>query len=127
MDLNLLLIYAIIVTEFNNTINLNLEVDFMDKLYRMAKGHTDRFPDGNEPFQIIARILEECGEVASEVNHFERSGIKIQKLGEPSLHHMADEIKQAINALIQLVQYYGIESELEQSIDKSLDIIKNEN
>ena len=99
----------------------------MDKLYRMAKGHTNRFPDGNEPFQIIARILEECGEVASEVNHFERSGIKIQKLGEPSLNHMADEIKQAINALIQLVQYYGIESELEQSIDKSLDIIKNEN
>ena len=98
----------------------------MDRLYRMAKGHTNRFPEGNEPFQIVARILEECGEVASEVNHFERSGIKIQKLGELSRNHMADEIKQAINALIQLVQYYCIESELEQSIDRSLDIIKNE-
>lgn len=98
----------------------------MDKLYRMAKGHTNRFPDGNEPFKIVARILEECGEVASEVNHFERTGIKTQKHGEPSRNHMADEIKQALNALIQLVQYYGIESELEQSIDRSLEIIKNE-
>ena len=98
----------------------------MDKLYCMAKGHTERYPDGNEPFQIVARILEECGEVASEVNHFERSGIKVQKHGEPSRQHMADEIKQAINALIQLAQYYGIERELERSIDKSLDIIKDE-
>lgn len=98
----------------------------MEKLYRMAKGHTDRYPNGNEPFQIVARILEECGEVASEVNHFERSGIKVQKHGEPSREHMADEIKQAINALIQLAQYYGIESELERSIDRSLDIIRNE-
>ncbi len=107
-------------------VNRDLETNFMDKLYRMAKGHTNRFPDGDEPFQIVTRILEECGEVASEVNHFERSGIKIQKLGEPSKNHMADEIKQAINALIQLAQYYGIESELEQSINRSLDRIKNE-
>ena len=98
----------------------------MEKLYRMAKGHTARFPNGNEPFQIVARILEECGEVASEVNHFERSGIKTQKHGEPSREHMANEIKQAINALIQLAQYYGIERELEQSIDRSLEIIRNE-
>lgn len=96
----------------------------MDKLYLLAKVHTNRFPDGNEPFQIVTRILEECGEVASEVNHFERSGIKIKKHGEPSRTHMADEIKQAINALVQLAQYYGLESELEQSIDRSLNIIE---
>ena len=68
----------------------------MEKLYQLAKGYTNRFPNGNEPFQITARILEECGEVASEVNHFEKSGIKVQKHGEPSKQHMADEIKQAI-------------------------------
>ena len=92
----------------------------------MAKGHTVRFPNGNEPFQIVTRILEECGEVASEVNHFERSGIKTQKHGEPSREHMADEIKQAINALVQLAQYYGIERELEQSIERSLERVRTE-
>lgn len=92
----------------------------------MAKGHTVRFPNGNEPFQIVTRILEECGEVASEVNHFERSGIKTKKHGEPSREHMADEIKQAINALVQLAQYYGIERELEQSIERSLERVRTE-
>lgn len=98
----------------------------MERLYRMAKGHTVRFPNGNEPFQIVTRILEECGEVASEVNHFERSGIKTKKHGEPSREHMADEIKQAINALVQLAQYYGIERELEQSIERSLERVRTE-
>ncbi len=98
----------------------------MDKLYQLAKGYTNRFPNGNDPYQITARILEECGEVASEVNHFEKSGIKAQKHGEPSKQHMADEIKQAINVLIQLVVYYNVEDELEFSIERSLNKMKNE-
>ena len=80
----------------------------MDKLYQLAKGYTNRFPNGNDPYQITTRILEECGEVASEVNHFERSGIK------------------ALNALIQLAVYYNVEPELESSIDRSLEKMKAE-
>lgn len=98
----------------------------MDKLYDLAKGYTARFPAGNEPYQIATRILEECGEVASEVNHFEKSGIKELKHGTPSKQHLADEIKQAINALIQLAQFYNVEKELEKSIDTSLTKMKNE-
>ncbi|MBO5449049.1 MAG: MazG-like family protein [Ruminococcus sp.] len=98
----------------------------MNNLYELAAGHTARFPNGNEPYQIVTRILEECGEVASEVNHFERSGIKIQKHGEPSKQHLADEIKQSLCALIQLAQYYGIEPELEMSVQNSIDRIHKE-
>ena len=98
----------------------------MEKLYRLAKGYTNRFPNGNTPYQIMTRVLEECGEVASEVNHFEKSGIKALKHGEPSKQHMADEIKQAINALVQLAMYYQVEKELEISIDRSLDKMKEE-
>lgn len=99
----------------------------MEKLYLLAKGYTNRFPNGNEPYQITTRLLEECGEVASEVNHFEKSGIKSLKHGEPSKQHLADEIKQAVNALIQLAVYYNVENELEKSIDISLEKMKNEN
>ncbi len=74
--------------------------------------------------KLLLRILEECGEVASEVNHFENSGIKTQKHGEPSKQHLADEIKQAINALIQLTVYYKVEDELKISIDRSIDKMK---
>ena len=98
----------------------------MEKLYQLAKGYTNRFPDGNTPYQIAARILEECGEVESEINHFENSGIKMQKHGEPSKQHMADEIKQAVNALIQLAVYYNVEEELEASIDRSLKKMQDE-
>ena len=99
----------------------------MNRLYRLAKGHTARFPNGNDPYQIVTRLLEECGEVASEVNHFEKSGIKAQKHGEPSKEQLAGEIKQAINALFQLVEYYDIEKELEASIAESLKRIEKEN
>jgi len=98
----------------------------MNKLYELAKGYTNRFPDGNTPYQIVTRILEECGEVASEVNHFENSGIKTLKHGEPSKQHLADEIKQAVNALIQLAMYYKVEDELKISIDRSIDKMKSE-
>ena len=98
----------------------------MEKLYLLAKGYTNRFPNGNSPYQITTRILEECGEVASEVNHFEKSGIKSLKHGEPSKQHLADEIKQAVNALMQLAVYYNVENELKKSIDVSLEKMKNE-
>ena len=93
----------------------------MDKLFELARCYTSRFPDGNTPYQIVTRLMEECGEVASEVNHFEASGIKIQKKGPPSKEALAGEIKQAINALIQLTQYYGVEQELIDSINQSID------
>lgn len=98
----------------------------MEKLYLLAKGYTNRFPNGNRPYQITTRLLEECGEVASEVNHFEKSGIKVLKHGEPSKQHLADEIKQAVNALMQLAVYYNVEEELEKSIDISLEKMRNE-
>ena len=49
----------------------------MNKLFELAKLYTRQFPAGNEPYQIVTRILEECGEVAAEVNHFEKSGVKV--------------------------------------------------
>jgi len=98
----------------------------MEKLFEMARCYTSRFPEGNTPYQIITRLLEECGEVASEVNHFEASGIKLQKKGLPSKTALAGEIKQAINALMQLTQYYGVEKELIESIEGTIERRKKE-
>ena len=93
----------------------------MEKLFELAALYTKQFPAGNEPFQIVTRILEECGEVAAEVNHFEKSGVKMEKKGEPQKEALAGEIKQAINALVQLAQYYGVEKELAESVDASIE------
>ena len=38
----------------------------IDKLYKIAEGLTVRFSDGHDPFRIVTRLAEECGEVAAE-------------------------------------------------------------
>jgi hypothetical protein len=98
----------------------------MEKLYMLVKGYNKRYPKGVEPFQMVTRILEECGEVASEVNLWEDSGIKRQKHGEPRKEDLAGEIKQAIVALMQIVVYYNVENELDESINKSLAQIQDQ-
>lgn len=106
---------------------MNMGATVMDKLYKMVQGYYKRFPNGVEPFQMVTRLLEECGEVASEVNHFEDSGVKRLKHGEPSKDALAGEIKQAMAALMQIAVYYSVQEELEKSIDDSLKRMKAEN
>lgn len=92
----------------------------MEKLKQLAVGLNHRYPDGNVPFQIVTRLAEECGEVASEVNHWENSGIKRQKHGEPSKQNMANEIKNVLSVAMQLALYYDVEAELDASLDASI-------
>ena len=92
----------------------------LDKTLIMAQGMKKRFPNGNNPYEIMTRLLEECGEVASEVNHFENSGTKTLRHGEPSKQKLAGEIKDVLNALMQLTIYYGVEADVKKEIDKSI-------
>ena len=93
----------------------------MKRLYQMADAANKRFPNGVEPYQMGTRLLEECGEVAAEICHWEGSGIKRIKHGEPSKEALAGEIRQAMTALAQIARYYGVEAELEKSIATSLE------
>jgi len=98
----------------------------MEKLYKMAEGYWKRYPKGIEPFQMATRLLEECGEIASEINLWEDTGIKIVKHGEPQKEVLAGEIKQALVALMQIAMYYKVEDELEASINGSLERMEKE-
>ena len=98
----------------------------LQDIHRLAEGYMKRFPEGREPFQMTTRLLEECGEVAAEVSHWQGSRSKREKHGEPSKEKLAGEIKQSLAALMQIVCYYGIENELESSIQLSLARMKEE-
>ena len=98
----------------------------MEKLYMLAEGLLKRFPGGRDPYQMATRLAEECGEVASEISHWENSGVKRQKYGEPSKESLAAEIKNVLSAAITIAIYYGVQDELQQSIDSSLSRLKNE-
>jgi NTP pyrophosphatase (non-canonical NTP hydrolase) len=89
------------------------------------------FPNSNEPYQIMTRLLEECGELAQQVHHFEDSGVKRQKLGEPDRPKLAKEVQDVLRCVLQIVDYYDIEEELLASINFSYEkaqanILKND-
>lgn len=92
----------------------------MKRLYKMVDASNKRFPGGVEPFQMAARLLEECGEVAAEINLWEDSGLKRLKHGEPKKENIANEIRQAMVELAKIARYYHVEAELDASIENSI-------
>ena len=90
----------------------------IDKLYKIAEGLNTRFADGNDPFMIVTRLAEECGEVAAQVNHFECRGVKVERLGAPDRKKFAKELQDVIGAVLHLALYYDLQTELEASVDE---------
>ena len=101
-------------------------INMWDTILKTVDGLNNKFPQGNEPFKIMTRLLEECGELAAEVNHFEGEGLKIEKHGEPDKEKMAGEIKNLIWCVMQLAVYYGIENQVRETIEQSYKkLVKN--
>jgi len=73
-----------------------------EKLLAATQGLNRRFTDGDDPFKIVARLLEESGELAKEVNHFEGTGIKREKYGPPDREHLAKEIMDVMRCALQV-------------------------
>lgn len=92
----------------------------MQRFYKMVEASNNRFPEGVEPYQMATRLLEECGEIAAEINLWENSGVKRQKHGDPKKENIANEIRQAMVELVKIAQYYHVEAELDASIQASL-------
>ena len=90
-----------------------------DNLYKIAEGLNARFPDGNDPFMIVTRLAEECGEVAAQVNHFEGKGVKLEKGGAPDRRKLAKELQDVMRAVLHLALYYDLRIELAASVDES--------
>ena len=98
----------------------------LNELKTLAEGMNKRFPEGNQAYQITTRLLEECGEVAKEVNRFENSGTKTLRHGKGSKEDLASEIKDAMNALMQLAIHYDAVEQLQASIENSIEQLKRE-
>jgi len=100
--------------------------DNFEKLYHIVDGLNRRFSDGNDPFQIITRLCEEAGELAKEVNHFEGTGVKMQKHGAPDRAKLAKEVQDVMRAALSVARHYSIENELAFSIDGSYEKLLRE-
>ncbi|MEW6754204.1 MAG: MazG nucleotide pyrophosphohydrolase domain-containing protein [Candidatus Latescibacterota bacterium] len=98
----------------------------LNRLWELSAGMTRRFPEGDSPFRIVTRLMEECGELAEQVNHFEDTGVKRPKLGEPDRTKLAKEVQDVIRCALQIAQHYGIRDELEASVDGAYRRLKAE-
>jgi NTP pyrophosphatase (non-canonical NTP hydrolase) len=95
------------------------EMAMLKDLLTVAQGLNNRFPEGSTPFQIMTRLLEESGELAQQVNIFEGTGIKREKNGPPDRQKMAKEVKDVLLCALQVCLYYGIEEEVEATLQWS--------
>lgn len=98
----------------------------LEPLWAITSDLNRRFPNGNEPFQIMTRLLEECGELAQQVNHLEGSGLKVAKHGVPDSAHLAKEVKDVIRCALQIAIYYGIEAEVRQRFNNRMERSMNQ-
>ena len=98
----------------------------LDKLLDINEALNRRFPEGDDPFRIMTRLLEECGELANQVNHFEGAGVKRDKHGPPDKARLAKEVQDVLRCALQIAQHYGIEGELAASIERSYEGAKAE-
>ena len=98
----------------------------LEKLYAITYGLNRRFPAGNNPYQIMTRLLEESGELAQMVNHFEGSGIKHKKYGAPDKSKLAKEVMDILRCALQTAIFYDVTEELEAKINESYEIMKTE-
>jgi NTP pyrophosphatase (non-canonical NTP hydrolase) len=96
------------------------------KLYKICDGLNRKFPGNKEPFRILARLMEECGEIAQQVHHFENIGRKIEKHGQPNKQKLAKEIQDILTSILSLAKLYNVESELEKSINKHYQMVIDE-
>jgi NTP pyrophosphatase (non-canonical NTP hydrolase) len=98
----------------------------IEKLYALARALNRRFPDGNDPFKMMTRLLEESGELAQQINHFENTGTKHKKYGEPDRAHLAKEVSDVLHCALQVALYYNLEAELEAMIESRYQRVKAE-
>ena len=98
----------------------------LEKLYAVTRGYNRRFPEGADPFQMMTRLLEESGELAKEVNHFEGTGVKCQKYGEPDKAKLAHEVRHVLTCALQVVLHYEVEAELEADVEWAYQRLKTE-
>jgi NTP pyrophosphatase (non-canonical NTP hydrolase) len=94
-------------------------LNYFDEMLRTVEGYNKKFPAGSGPFQIVTRLCEEAGELASEVNHFEDMGMKREKHGLPDKSSLAKEAMDVMRAALSIVVYYDAEQELREVIHSS--------
>lgn len=89
----------------------------IQKMYKYCEALEQRFPGNRDPFRILARLMEESGELADQVHLWESVGRKRENGRAPDEIDLAKEIQQVISAALDIARYYGVQASLEARVD----------
>ena len=92
----------------------------LNSLYKLSDLFRKKFPEGNNIFQMMTRLLEESGELAQAVNHMENSGNKIEKYGPASKENLAKEIRDVLRTAVDVARHYNVEEEVHKCIQEQI-------
>jgi NTP pyrophosphatase (non-canonical NTP hydrolase) len=92
----------------------------LDDLWLSNRALDRRFPDGIEPFKMVARLVEECGELSAEVQLWEDAGLKRAKHGPPDPKKTAKEVMDVLRAALRIASYYQLHDLVEATVRDSV-------
>ena len=92
----------------------------MDRLLLIVEAQKRRFPDGLDPFKMVTRLVEECGELATEVQIWEDEGVKRSKHGDPDASRTAKEVVDVLTAALTIADHYGLLDDVSRRVETSI-------
>lgn len=85
------------------------------EIQQFVKKIAEKFPEQEDALDMLARLAEECGEVASEIRKKENKGSKAHFKIFTSKEKLADELVDVLNVIASIANFY------ELNLDKESD------
>lgn len=85
----------------------------LKELQQFVRKMAEKFPEEENAFDILARLTEESGEVASEIRKLERKGSKVRFRLAGDKEKLVDELVDVLNVIASLANLYGLNLEEE--------------
>jgi NTP pyrophosphatase (non-canonical NTP hydrolase) len=90
------------------------------QLNEIVDGLIKKYPESSQDiFRFLARLTEEVGELAEQVNHHYRGSVnKTAKLGDPDREAFASEVRDVLVGALAIARFAKLEPELSVAITK---------
>ena len=78
------------------------------EIQQLVKKIAKKFPEEEDALDMLARLTEECGEVASEIRKMEQKGSKVYFKISTNREKLADELVDVLNVIASIANLYGL-------------------
>ena len=83
------------------------------EIQQLVKKMAEEFPEEENALDMLGRLTEECGEVASEIRKMEKKGSKVYFNISTNREKLADELVDVSNVIASIANLYGLNLDIE--------------